>query len=132
MITVSPTFKEHEFRKAQASDPHRDCVQVARRDGWVEIRDDKKVFEAPDDHRLVFTAEQFDEFLTSVRSGDTDNRCLDMTRHTDGTYTFRHAVPSAAHTRACELKFSEAEVAAFLDGVRRRDFDRPAYADGRG
>ena len=46
---------------------HPDAFAV-RADG-VEIRDDKTTFGAPDDHRLVFTAEQFDGFLAGVRAG---------------------------------------------------------------
>ncbi|WP_223838277.1 hypothetical protein [Saccharopolyspora pogona] len=49
----SLAFAEIDFRKAGKSVPDKDCVCVARRDGWVELRDDKTVFGAPDDHRLV-------------------------------------------------------------------------------
>jgi Domain of unknown function (DUF397) len=70
MSSAQPTFAECEFRKASASQPGKECVQVARRDGWVEIRDDKTAFGAPDDHRLAFTAQQFDHFLTAIRAGE--------------------------------------------------------------
>jgi len=125
-MSNTPAFAESDFRKASASNPDRECVRVARRDGWVEIRDDKKIFGAPDDHRLLITEEQFDNFLASIRSGDTNNHYLEMTRHNDGIYTLRLAGPPAAH--ATELEFTEAEVSAFLDGIRGSEFDRPAYA----
>jgi hypothetical protein len=69
MSRVRPTFDEHEFRKSTRSYPDRECVRVARRDGWVEIRDDKSAFGAPDDHRLSFTEAQFDRYLAAVRAG---------------------------------------------------------------
>lgn len=121
-----PTFGEHEFRKATMSDPDKECVRVARRAGWVEIRDDKKTFGAPDDHRLVFTAEQFDGFLAGVRSDHAQGQCLEMVRRADGTYLFRSAAPLT--TAATELEFTAAEVAAFLDGVAKHEFDELAYA----
>jgi hypothetical protein len=67
MSGTRPTFDEHEFRKAKISDPDRNCVRVARRDGWVELRDDKTAFGAPGDHRLRFTDEQFDAYQAGVR-----------------------------------------------------------------
>jgi Domain of unknown function (DUF397) len=69
MDHLRPTFDEHDFRKATRSNPDRNCVRVARRDGWVEIRDDKAAFDAPDDHRLSFTEAQFDRYLAAVRAG---------------------------------------------------------------
>lgn len=59
-------FAEHEFRKASYSHPNQSCVRVARRDGWVELRDDKTVFGSPEDHRLVLTAAQFDSFVRGI------------------------------------------------------------------
>ncbi|MEV0088701.1 DUF397 domain-containing protein [Saccharopolyspora sp. NPDC050642] len=122
MTSTRPAFAEHEFRKASASHANQECVRVARRNGWVELRDDKTVFGAPDDHRLVFTEAQFDRFLTSARSGQTSGLCLEMTRRPDGRYTFRSAVPQSGGT-AVELTFTEAEVVAFRDGVARGEFD---------
>ncbi|GAA4835893.1 DUF397 domain-containing protein [Saccharopolyspora rosea] len=120
MTSISPAFSERDFRKASASNPDRQCVRVARRDGWVEVRDDKTVFGAPDDVRLVFTEAQFDDFLTGVRSGRATGRCLEMLRRDDGTYVFR----STLDHNSAELVFTEAEVNAFLDGVNRGEFDR--------
>lgn len=69
-MTSIPTFAQHDFQKASASKPEGECVQVARRDSWVEIRDDKTTFGAPNDHRLIFTAGQFDRFLAAIRAGE--------------------------------------------------------------
>ncbi|SFS65233.1 DUF397 domain-containing protein [Saccharopolyspora flava] len=125
-MTTLPTFAENDFHKASASLPDRECVCVARRDGWVELRDDKTTFGAPDDLRLRFTEDEFDAFLVGVRSGDTDGLCLAMTSRSDGTYTFRsNASPSAG----AELEFTEAEVAAFLDGITRGEFDRDVMSE---
>jgi len=127
MSDYRPTFEAHEFRKATRSEPDKDCVRVARRDGWVELRDDKTTFDAPDDHRLVFTAEQFDTFLNGTRAGETGGHCLEITRRADGGYAFLGTVAQASDEPAPSLKFSETEVAAFLDGVAQREFDPPAY-----
>jgi hypothetical protein len=52
-----PVFVESEFRKASASNASGECVRVARRDGWVVLRDDKKTFRAPDDQHLVVASD---------------------------------------------------------------------------
>lgn len=67
MIENAPVFTEVEFRKSSMSEPDKDCVQVARRDGSVAIRDSKTTFGAPGDHHLVLTATQFDSFLAHFR-----------------------------------------------------------------
>lgn len=122
--TIPPTFEARDFRKASASEPHKDCVEVARRDGWVEIRDDKTIFGAPDDRRLVLTAEEFDRFQAGVRSGMLGGLCLEMIRLADGTHAF-HSTHGLTDT---ELRFADTEVAAFLAGVRAGEFDLAAYA----
>lgn len=122
MNATPPTFAEDEFRKALASQPDKSCVQVARRGGWVEVRDDKTTFGSPADHRLVFTDQEFDHFLAAVRAGTTEDLCLEMVRRPDGGHAFRRANGSI------ELEFTAREVAAFLDGVRAGEFDVAAYA----
>lgn len=117
-----PIFEPHEFRKATRSVPDKDCVQVARRGGWVELRDDKTSFGAPNDHRLAFTAEQFDDFLAGVRSGSPAGYCLEISQRSDGSYLFRCSAGSSG-----ALEFTETEVVAFLDGIVRHEFDAPAY-----
>jgi hypothetical protein len=66
MINEPPEFTEVEFRKSSMSEPDKECVQVARREHCVAIRDTKTAFGAPDDHHLLFTAKQFDSFLTHL------------------------------------------------------------------
>ncbi|GAA1245091.1 hypothetical protein GCM10009676_33750 [Prauserella halophila] len=122
MNTAPPSFAEVEFRKATRSEPDKECVRVARRDGWVELRDDKTVFGAAEDQRLVFTAEEFDAYLAGARAGEPEGLCLEMVRRTDGTYVFRR------RGGAVELVFTAAEVAAFQDGIVKHEFDAIAYA----
>jgi hypothetical protein len=66
MITVKPVFAESEFRKSSRSIPDKECVQVARRDDAVAVRDTKTPFGTPADQHLIFTADQFDDFLKFV------------------------------------------------------------------
>jgi hypothetical protein len=118
MEAMRPHFAEEDFRKAAASQPDRECVRVARRAGWVELRDDKTAFGAPDDHRIVLTSAEFDRFQAGIRSGRPDGP-LRLDRQGDGTYLLR--------TDAVALTFTEPEVRAFLAGVRNNEFDPAAY-----
>jgi uncharacterized protein DUF397 len=114
---MSPHFAEEAFRKSSASQPTHDCVRVARRTGRVELRDDKTTFGAPDDLRIVLTSAEFDRFQAGIRSGRTDGPlCLDS--QGGGTYLLR--------TAAVTLTFTEAEVRAFLSGIRNHEFDLAA------
>ncbi len=67
MIKAQPTFREADFRKSSRSDPQQNCVHVARRAGWVELRDSKTIFGSQGDGRLMLTAEQFEGLLSSTR-----------------------------------------------------------------
>ena len=87
--TASPTFAAHEFRKATRSNTDQECVEVARRDGWVELRDDKKTFGATDDLRLRLTEAQFDTYQTGARAGDPTGHGLETTHRADGTWLFK-------------------------------------------
>jgi hypothetical protein len=118
MRAMRPLFAEEDFRKATASNPNLDCVRVARRAGWVELRDDKTAFGAPDDHRIVLTSAEFDRFQAAVRSGRTDG-LLRLDQQGDGTYLLR--------TEAVALTFTEPEVRAFVAGIRDHEFDLVAY-----
>lgn len=74
--TPAPTFQRHQFRKSTRSgqDPQR-CVEVARTQDWVAIRDSKQRWNSPDDHHLMFTAAQFTAFLDCLRNGEfTESR----------------------------------------------------------
>jgi Domain of unknown function (DUF397) len=119
MGRMRPHFAEEDFRKAAASEPDRDCVRVARRGDWVELRDDKTAFGAPDDHRIVLTTEEFDRFQAGIRSGEPGGP-LRLDRLADGTYLLR--------TAAVTLTFTEPEVRAFLSGVRNHEFDAATFA----
>ena len=124
MSTTPPSFAEREFRKATRSQPNQSCVCVARRGGWVEMRDSKTTFGAADDHRLVFTAEEFDVYLIGAREGQTDGLCLEVVqRNEDGMYLFRRN-----DWAGVELAFTEAELVAFQDGITKYEFDAIAYA----
>jgi hypothetical protein len=126
MKTHSPIFVEVEFRKSSRSQPNLDCVHVARHDGWVELRDTEALFGSPDDGRLVFTADQFDRFLLTIREqGDLTGQCIDITVNNKGLYVFRSTLPQL---RDVTLKFTETELFAFFDGVREGEFSTRAFA----
>jgi hypothetical protein len=115
---MSRRFAEEDFRKATASNPDMNCVRVARRADWVELRDDKTAFGAPGDHRIVLTSAEFDRFQAGVRSGRTDGPPR-LDRQGDGTYLLR--------TAAVTLTFTEPEVRAFVAGIRDHEFDLAEY-----
>lgn len=129
MSTNRPQFAEQDFQKATRSEPDKACVRVARRGDWVELRDDKTTFGATDDRRLVFSAEEFDAFLAevraggeagylgAVRAGESGDMCLEIVNSSED-YTFRRSGGSI------ELDFTEVEVAAFIHGVVRGEFDQ--------
>jgi hypothetical protein len=116
---MRPHFTEEDFRKATASNPNLDCVRVARRAGWVELRDDKTAFGTPDDDRIVLTSAEFDQFQAGMRSERSDSLPLRLDPQGDGTYLLR--------TAAVTLTFTEPEVRAFVAGIRDHEFDLAAY-----
>jgi Domain of unknown function (DUF397) len=128
MINPPPTFTEGEFRKASRSEPDKQCVHVARRAGWVEVRDTKKVFDAADDHRLVFTAEQFDDVQAAIRAGRSFGHLVQITVNDDGMNVFRSAVFQPGPAMDAALEFSDGELLAFYDGVLAHEFDEAAFA----
>jgi hypothetical protein len=67
MRNAMPNFRRAEFRKSSVSDPNQECVEVAQRAGWVQVRDSKTAFDGPQDGRLTFRASQFAEFLGDAR-----------------------------------------------------------------
>ena len=71
MINPRPVLREADFRKSSYSDPDRDCVQVARGSSWAAVRDSKTTFDSREDTRLMFTAQQFDTFLTQYRCANS-------------------------------------------------------------
>jgi hypothetical protein len=117
-MTSAPHFTEEDFRKATASTPTQECVRVARGAGWVELRDDKTTFGAPDDHRIVLTSAEFDQFQAGIRSGRNEGM-LRLDPQGDGIYLLR--------TAAVTLTFTEPEVRAFIAGIRDHEFDLTEY-----
>lgn len=72
MNSTMPIFGRNDFRKATRSGQNpQACVEVARRAGWVAIRDSKQLWNTADDHRLAFSAEQFDACLATLCTGST-------------------------------------------------------------
>jgi hypothetical protein len=124
MTTSPPRFADHEFRKAARSEPKKNCVRVARRDGWVEMRDDKLLgTPAYEVRALRFTEEEFDAYLASIRAdGQEASSVLESARR-DGRYVFWRA-----DSASVELEFTEDEVIAFHHGVVNREFDACAFA----
>lgn len=120
MTASAPTFEEADFRKSSRSVPDKDCVHIARRDGRVEVRDTKKVFGAPDDHRLLFTAAQFDDFLARLARGELSGGCIEVLIREDDIRIFRSRVPQQAG--ASELEFTISEFSAFCLGVADGEF----------
>ena len=70
----------HEDQDARAGVPARNgASRTSCRTGnatgwpaataWVENRDDKTIFGALDDHRLRFTAAEFDRYLAVIHAG---------------------------------------------------------------
>jgi hypothetical protein len=126
MTPSAPMFEEADFRKSSRSVPDKDCVHVARRDGWVMVRDTKKVFGAPDDHQLLFTAAQFDGFLAGLSRGELSGHCIEVTIREDGVRAFRSAVPQPSG--AVELEFTTSEFRAFCVAVSEGEFTEQAFA----
>jgi Domain of unknown function (DUF397) len=115
-----PVFNQGQFRKATRSGQNpQACVEVARERGWVEIRDSKQQWGSTDDHRLVFTAEQFDAWLAAHGTEMADALCIDIARRGGDVNEFRSTVPQQ-HDNV--LTFTDAEIEAFLDGVRNGEF----------
>ena len=131
MNSTTPNFARSQFRKGSrsAQDPQA-CVEVARARGWVEIRDTKQQWGSATDHRLVFTAEQFDAFLAAadkgMTAGPTVGLCIEITRHDDGTNVFRSTVPQQHHY---VLTCTDDEIAAFLHGIRHGEFATNRFTD---
>ena len=110
-----------EFRKASRSTGNNACVEQARKHGKVFLRDTKVEFGSVDDKIIVLAEQEFDAFQADVRAGDiTTARGLYVVVRGDGMYVFRHR---AEHTDGTELVFDQEELDAFVDGVRKGEFD---------
>ena len=61
-----PHFSEDDFRTSSFSNPDQDCVDLAYRGSWVEVRDSKTAFGAVTDQRITLTDTAFHTFLAMV------------------------------------------------------------------
>jgi hypothetical protein len=122
-----PTFERGQFRKSTRSGQNpQACVEVARARGWVVIRDSKQAWNSGEDHRLVFTAEQFDAWLAAQGTEATDALCIDIARCGDDVNVLRS---TALQEHSKTLIFTDAEIAAFLDGARNGEFAVNAFTE---
>ncbi|MFJ8963320.1 DUF397 domain-containing protein [Lentzea sp. NPDC102401] len=126
MTASAPTFEEADFRKSSRSVPDKDCVHIARRDGTVEVRDTKKSFGAPDDHRLSFTAAQFDDFLARLARGELSGGCIEVVVRDGSTWIFRSQVPQRGSVT--ELEFTTSEFTAFRLAAADGEFAEHAFS----
>jgi Domain of unknown function (DUF397) len=121
-----PVFQRNQFRKSSSSGQNpQACVEVARGQGWVAVRDSKQTWGSPDDHRLVFTAEQFDNWLAALNTETPGTVCIEITPHSDHFYVLRD---TSAQDRGYELRFTDAEIGAFLEGARNGEFSAESTA----
>lgn len=61
-----PQLDEDDFRKSSFSNPNQDCVNLAYRDSWVELRDSKTAFGTADDQRITLADDAFRTFLAVI------------------------------------------------------------------
>lgn len=62
-----PDFGSATWRKSSYSQGQNNCVEIARKDGWVGIRDSKLGNESP---VLVFTEAEWTAFQAAVRDDE--------------------------------------------------------------
>lgn len=62
-------FSRATWRKSTRSQQSGQCVELARIDAWIGLRDSKE----PDGPVLVFTAEEFAAFLDGAVKGEFDD-----------------------------------------------------------
>ncbi|WP_439659368.1 DUF397 domain-containing protein [Lentzea sp. HUAS TT2] len=103
----------------------KDCVQIARRDSIAEVRDTKKSFGAPDDHRLSFNAAQFDDFLARLARGDLSDGCIEVVVREGSIWIFRSRVPQRGSVT--ELEFTTSEFMAFCLAAADGEFAKHAF-----
>ncbi|AHH20154.1 hypothetical protein NONO_c53740 [Nocardia nova SH22a] len=132
-MTRPPTFTVGEFRKASASSPHQNCVRIARKQGWTAVWDDKRATGATSTTTALATTEllllrdeQFETYQAGIRAGRTERLPITQTRRRDGHYGLRSEI--ALPTTDVELVFDRAELDAFHQGVRAREFELHRFA----
>lgn len=62
-------FSHSTWQKSTRSQQSGQCVELARTDGWIGLRDSKE----PGGPVLVFTAEEFATFLDGVVKNEFDD-----------------------------------------------------------
>jgi hypothetical protein len=114
-----PDFAAPDFRSPSRSggQDNQTCVDLACRDGVVELRDSKVEFGSPADHRIRLRYPEFDAFQRGVRTGRLDDLPVVVTRRADGRYELR------ADGRAEALVFHQAEIDAFYHDIHTGRYD---------
>lgn len=132
-----PEFALSQYRKATLSDPpNDDCVHIARGMGWVLIRDTKQHDGSSTDYRLAFQDVHYDAFQDAIRAhnvrtadipaGALDGLCIAIDRIAPNINVFRSTVEQPGLPKNAVLVYTDAEIAAYFDGVHNHEFD----ADG--
>ena len=65
----SVEFRDKDFFKSSFSKPRHKCVEVARKDGVIAVRDSKD----PHGAILKFTESEWNAFLAGAKSGEFDS-----------------------------------------------------------
>ena len=102
---------------SRSEDVNSTCVDLACRDGVVELRDSKVEFGSPADHRIRLGYTEFDAFQRGVRTGHLDDLPVVVTLRADGRYELR------ADGRAEVLVFNRAEIDAFYHDIHTGRYD---------
>ncbi|MET8779070.1 hypothetical protein ABZV58_29050 [Nocardia sp. NPDC004654] len=124
-----PIFTPRDCIKAAQSSAGQNCVRVGRKQGWTVIWDDKLATDdgrdkaLPSNEILILTDEQFDAFQAALRAGGFDHGAVLIERQLDGAYVFTAAETRDQTVQEVALSFDADEFDAFLDGVRRHEFD---------
>lgn len=118
-MTHPLTLPRQAFHKAQASQADNECVEVARLDDRVIIRNSRTVFRGPDDTWLIVPAADFDAYQDAIRNSFPTG-ALNLTITTAGPDTHIMRLTGTVDI----LIYTSREIAAFHDGVRHHEFDR--------
>jgi hypothetical protein len=123
-----------EFRKATRSEPpDKSCVHIARGYGLVVIRDTKQAWGSSTDQHITMSVEDFDNVQVALRSarisgpsipGAVLEGCvLQVARLGPDRNVLSRTQSQAGDEVARTLEFTDNEVIAWLDGVRKGEFD---------
>jgi hypothetical protein len=134
-------FSDNEFHKASRSGNQNwpNCVEIARRDGCVELRDSKRkgtvMYAAT---ALQVTAREFDDFQDAVRAADLRTAhvsrevltgcALAITRLGENQNIMHLSSERHSQPVANLLTYTDDELIAFFDGVHGREFDLDSVA----